>query len=71
MQPGQNLLNWAQGEIMAVFLLIVIVGAVLLAWKRQTTALFGFVIIMSILGAIVAKPDIFIGVGTKIWNIIF
>jgi hypothetical protein len=71
MNFGQNALTWLQGQLIPVMLIIVIIGALTLAFKRKFTALIGFLIFMGITGAIVASPNTVVELGTKLWNVVF
>lgn len=71
MNFGQNALTWLQGQLIPVMLIIVIIGALTLAFKRQFTALIGFLIFMGITGAIVASPNTVVELGKNLWNVVF
>lgn len=71
MNFGQNLLTWLQGQLVPIFLIIVIFGALMLAVKRQFTALIGFLIFMGITGAIVSAPTILVNLGKKLFDTVF
>ena len=71
MDFGENLLVWLQGQLVPVLLIIIIVGALTMALKRNFTALIGFLIFMGIVSAIVAAPKGLMELGKKLWNVVF
>lgn len=71
MNFGENALNWLQGQAVPVLFLVIIAGALFLSFRRQFTALIGFLVFMGIIGAIVASPESVMNLGTKLWNTLF
>jgi len=71
MDFGQNLLTWLQGQLIPVLLIIIIIGALTMALKRNFTALIGFLVFMGIVSAIVAAPKGLMELGKKLWQVVF
>lgn len=71
MNFGENILNWLQGQLGPILLVVIIVGALMMGFKRQFTALIGFVVFMGILGVIVYTPQSVVDIGIKLFNVVF
>lgn len=71
MNFAQNAFTWLQGQVSFILLIVIIIGAIVLAMKRQFTVLIGFVIFMGLIGAIVAAPQGLVDLGKKLWAVIF
>lgn len=71
MNFGENILNWLQGQLGPILLVVIIVGALMMGFKRQFTALIGFVVFMGILGVIVYTPQAVVDIGIKLFNVVF
>lgn len=71
MNFGQNTLTWLQGQLIPVFLIIILIGVIVLAMKRNFTALIGFLIFMGVCGAIVSTPTFVVNLGKKLWSVVF
>lgn len=68
MEFGTNIFGSLQDQIFYLILTVIIIGALVMAWKRQFTQLIGFVIFMGLIGLIVKQPEFIVNLGEKIWT---